>query len=82
MSALVDIDRADLDEEGDEPAGFLGFHVPLLRQVPVGVQLDLLGETWARHRSAEPVPATLLDGALLYAACETAAGLGEDAPSL
>jgi hypothetical protein len=81
MSTLVQIDP-ELDEEGDESGGFLGLHVPLLEQVPVGVQLDLLGETWAKHRAPEPVPATLLDGALLYAACETAAGLGEDQPGL
>jgi hypothetical protein len=78
MSALVDIDKADLHEEGDEPPGFLGFHVPLLRQVPVGVQLELLSETWAKHRAPEPVPATLLDEAVLYAACETAADLAEE----
>jgi hypothetical protein len=56
-------------------------HVPLLEQIPVGVQLDLLGETWAKHRAPEPVPATLLDGAILFAACETAADLAEDEES-
>jgi hypothetical protein len=82
MAALAELDTADLDEEGDEPAGFLGAHVPLLGQVPLGVQLDLLGESWARHRAPQPVPATLLDGALLYAACERAAALAEDQPGI
>lgn len=55
----------------------LGFltEVPFLRNVTPRVQLDLLLETWDRHYSDERVPGTLMNEAVIYAACETAARL-------
>lgn len=37
------------------------------------MQLDLLGDVWARQRVREPIEATLLDAAVVYAACDAAA---------
>jgi hypothetical protein len=47
--------------------------VPFLRTVQPRVQLDLLLDTWSRHFRVAPVRATLLDEAVIYAVCETAA---------
>lgn len=69
---------------GDEaPHGF-GYltEVPFLHAVPPHVQLDLLAETWSKHRAEEVLPATLLDESVLYAACETAARIVDEEPSL
>jgi len=54
--------------------GFLT-EVPFLRNVPAQVQLDLLTDTWSRHLTPIPEPATLLDESVIYAACEAAARL-------
>jgi hypothetical protein len=47
---LSDIElQQDLDDGLDFPLGFLT-EVPILEQVPLHVQVDLLAETWNRHR--------------------------------
>jgi hypothetical protein len=58
----------------DVTLGYLT-EVPFLRNVTPRVQLDLLLETWDRHYSAERLTGTLMDEAVLYGACETAARL-------
>ena len=50
--------------------------------MPLQVQVDLLAETWNRHRQAELIEASLLDAAIVYAACETAARIIEDVPEV
>jgi len=58
--------------------GFLT-EVPFLRNVTPRVQLDLLLETWNRHYDQTESAATLLDEAVVYAVCETAArAVGND----
>jgi hypothetical protein len=54
--------------------------VPFLRHVPPLRQLDLLAQTWARHRADDPVEATLVDESVIYASCETAARMVEAEP--
>ena len=71
----------DLEEEPDYPAGYLA-EVPFLEHVPLQVQVDLLAETWNRHRQPELIEASLLDAAIVYAACETAARIIEDVPEV
>ncbi|WP_437191826.1 hypothetical protein [Planctomicrobium sp. SH527] len=61
-----------LDICPDRSFGFLT-EVPFLRNVPAQVQLALLMETWSKHLTPVPQPASLLDEAILYAACECAA---------
>lgn len=56
------------------PTGFLSV-VPFLAGLPLQVQIDLLAETWARHSQPDCLEATLLDAAVLYAACRTASRL-------
>jgi hypothetical protein len=63
-----------LDLCPDRNFGFLT-EVPFLRNVPAQVQMDLLLETWSRHVTPIPSPASLLDESILYAAAETAARL-------
>jgi hypothetical protein len=70
-----------LEEEPDVPAGFLS-EVPFLEHVPLHVQVDLLGETWNRHGQTELVEASLLDAAIVYAVCNTAARIIEDMPEV
>ena len=65
----------------DEEFGFLT-EVPFLSAVPPQVQLDLLAETWRKHSVPRRVSATLLDEAVVYAVCETAAHIAEDDPRL
>ncbi|NOX56773.1 MAG: hypothetical protein GXP27_20490 [Planctomycetes bacterium] len=60
------------DEDEEEEFGFLT-EVPFLSAVPPHVQLDLLAETWRKHSVRRRVSATLLDEAVVYAVCETAA---------
>ena len=57
-----------------EPTGGVGFltEVPFFRQVPPQIQLDLLANTWSRHLLPEVVQATMVDEAVIYAACEYA----------
>lgn len=61
----------------NDPSGYLAY-VPFLRQVPPAVQVDLLGEVWKRHQSRRCIQATLLDAAIVYAACEMTANTIED----
>jgi len=61
--------------------GFLT-EVPFLKNVPAQVQIDLLLETWARHITPVPQPASLLDESVVYAACETAANLIRTEPEV
>lgn len=65
--------------EQDETSGF-GFltEVPFLVAVPPHVQLDLLAETWSKHAADRRFEATLVDEAVIYAACETAARIVEE----
>jgi hypothetical protein len=79
---LTDIELyRDLEEEPDFTVGYLS-EVPFLEQVPLPVQVDLLADTWARHRQPDLVEASLLDAAVVYAACETAGRLIHDMPEV
>ena len=69
------------DDEEDMPAGFL-LEVPFLHPVPLQVQVELLGETWSRHRSSTRFEATLLDAAIVYAAIMVATRIVNDEPEL
>ncbi len=69
------------DSLDDSRFGFLT-EVPFLRAVPPHVQLDLLATTWWKHMSDETHPATLVDEAVVYAVCETAARIVEEEPTL
>ena len=71
----------ELEEEPDYPAGYLS-EVPFLEHVPLQVQVDLLAETWNRHKQTELIEASLLDAAIVYAACQTAARIIEDMPEV
>ena len=82
QEALSDIELAlDMEEEPEPPIGYLA-EVPFLQQVPLPVQVDLLAETWARHYNAEPIEASLLDAAVVYAACRTAGRIAADEPEV
>ncbi len=52
--------------------------VPFLKSVPPQVQLDLLSETWHRHVCSETHVASLVDEAVIFAACETAARMARN----
>ena len=65
--------------DGPAFAAYLG-EVPILREVPLPVQIELLAETWDRHLSPKEHAATLVDEAVIYAVCEFAATLCEVAP--
>ena len=71
----------DLGEDLDTAEGFLS-QVPILRGVAVHVQIDLLAETWSRQRLKKPIEANLLDAAIVYAACNTAARIIEADPEM
>jgi hypothetical protein len=83
--ALLDtLERIALNSQFDsDPHGRFGFltEVPFLRNVPPHVQVDLLGESWSRHVSDQPIPATLVDESVIYACCETTARLVDEDPS-
>lgn len=66
----------------DDPWHCFGFltSVPFLKAVPPRVQLDLLSGTWHRHVCSQYFEATLVDEAVIYATCETAARLACEAP--
>ena len=85
QETLTDIELyRELEEEEEEPdftAGYLS-EVPFLEQVPLSVQVDLLAETWARHRKPDLFEASLLDAAIVYAACETAGRIINDMPEV
>lgn len=79
---LCDIELyLDLEEEPDPPVGYLA-EVPFLQQVPLPVQVDLLACTWSRHQTRNLIEASLLDAAIVYAACETAARVINDEPEV
>ena len=61
---------------GEGSYGYLA-EVPFLRNVAPQVQLDLLLECWQKLRSHESHAASLVDEAVLYAACETGARIAE-----
>lgn len=65
-----------LGVQGDGAYGYLA-EVPFLRNVAPQVQLDLLLSCWKKLRSHEDLAATLVDEAVLYAACESAARIVE-----
>ena len=67
--------------DGVHNFGFLG-EVPFLQAVAPHVQLDLLADCWHRHCSRRKHEATLLDESIIYAACETAARIAEDEPTI
>ena len=82
QETLTDIELyRDLEEEPDVPTGYLS-EVPFLEQVPLPVQVDLLAETWARHRQPDLIEASLLDAAIVYAACKTAGRIINDMPEV
>jgi hypothetical protein len=82
QETLSDIELfRDLEEEPDYPTGYLS-EVPFLEHVPLHVQVDLLAETWNRHQQTELIEASLLDAAIVYAACQTAAWIIEDMPEV
>src|SRR5208283_1244747 len=83
QETLTDIELCrDLEEdEPDFTAGYLS-EVPFLEQVPPPVQIDLLADTWARHRQPDFIEASLLDAAIVYAACETAGRIICDMPEV
>lgn len=56
--------------------------VPLLAEVPVDIQMNLLGEVWMRHNAARVYRATLLDAAILYAVCREGAEVIQAHPIL
>jgi hypothetical protein len=70
-----------LDDEDDVPFGYL-MEVPFLAQVAPVVQVDLLADTWRRHRDAALHEASLLDAAVVYAAFHTAGRVISDEPTL
>src|SRR6476620_6496279 len=77
----MDVARASSEEDDEPPSGFL-VEVPFLAQVALAVQVDLLADAWSRHQAAELHQATLLDAAVLYAACRTAGRIMHDEPTL
>jgi hypothetical protein len=56
--------------------------VPLLAEVPLDIQVDLLAEVWMRHNASRIYRATLLDAAILYAACREGAEIIQELPSI
>jgi hypothetical protein len=77
---LIEYSR-QLPTDYREPFGFLT-EVPFLREVAPQVQIALLAKAWSKHSSAERHYADLVDEAVVYAACETAARLVETLPEL
>jgi len=76
------LERIVLSRQVGDDDGQFGFltEVPFLCAVPAHVQLDLLAETWQKHVSDVPQPATLVDESVVYAVCEAAAALVEHEP--
>ena len=83
LAVLETAERMAMAEQSgsldDRPLGFLT-EVPYLRRVAPQVQIDLALDVWARHVQSQPVEGRLIDEAVLYAACETAARLVEVDP--
>ena len=69
----------DLSDGAELDLGYLA-EVPFLEQCPLLVQLDLLADVWNRHRRRQRFHASLLDAAVVYAACHTTARLSEYDP--
>lgn len=69
------------DRQHDDCYGYL-CEVPFFREVAPHVQLDLLASVWRRHLHRETFVADLVDEAVIYAVCETAAGIIEKHPPL
>ena len=72
------------DEYSDPPDGPYGFliEVPFLENVAPPVQVELIASLWHRHSLKKQVDATLLDAAVLFAACETAKRIIADEPEI
>jgi len=82
QETLFDIElHLDFEEEPDPPVGYLT-EVPFLEQVSLPVQVDLLADAWARHHRPELTEASLLDAAVVYAACVTAGRIIDDMPDV
>ncbi len=82
QETLTDIELCrDLEEEPDVPVGYLS-EVPFLEQVPLPVQVDLLAETWAKHHKPDLIEDSLLDAAIVYAACQTASQVIHNMPEV
>lgn len=83
-AAVATLDELEWFEDGAESELYLGegcgflSQVPLLESIDPIIQLDLLGEVWARQHPREPVEATLLDAAVVYAACQETEDLLRD----
>ncbi|QDT35714.1 hypothetical protein [Stratiformator vulcanicus] len=71
------------DQMWSDPHECFGFltEVPFLQAVPSHVQIDLLARTWAKHLATDPMEADLVDEAVIYAACESAAAIVERDPA-
>jgi len=67
--------------DGNDIFGYLT-QVPFLRAVAPHVQLEVLADCWQRHHSSQEHEATLVDESVIYAACETAARIAEDEPTV
>ena len=83
IACLDTLERIVLARQfGPEAAEGFGYltEVPFLRAVPPQVQLDLLSETWQKHLHREQLDADLVDEAILFAVCETAARVAEQEP--
>ena len=82
QETLTDIElQRDLHEEPDSPLGCLS-EVPFLEQVSLPVQVDLRADAWDRHCNPDLIEASLLDAAIVYAACETAGRIIDDMPEV
>jgi hypothetical protein len=83
LAACDTLERMTLAEQlgarSERPIGFLT-EVPFLKHVPPQVQVELLAETWSKHRSRTPCAATLVDESVIYALCETSARLVSNDP--
>ena len=83
IACLDTLERIVLARQfGPEAAEGFGYltEVPFLRAVPPQVQLDLLSHTWHKHLHRERLDADLVDEAVLFAVCETAARVAEQEP--
>ena len=82
LDALDEIQSyIDLEEDLDNVDGVLTY-VPILRQVPAPVQIDLLAEVWSRQRPPKPIEANLLDAAIVYAICCNAGRIIREEPEI
>ena len=70
-----------IQDDENECFGFLT-EVPFLKAVPPHVQLDLLAATWNKHTANRRIKANLVDEAVVYATCETAARISEREPTV